>query len=153
MNQPLQTFVICPNMMIIRDQKILLLRRAGKASLFAGYWHVPTGRIEENESPKQTIVREVFEEVGLDVNPSLATVVAVKAPHFKNPELTWKDVSLFFVAKDFEGEPINKEPRLHDEMDWFDINQLPEPMIPVVKFGIEQYVKGEAYGEFGYDDF
>ena len=140
-------------MMIIRDQKILLLRRAAKASFFAGYWHVPTGRIEENESPRQTAIRESYEEVGLEVNPSLATVVAVKAPYFKNPDLTWTDVSLFFVVKDFAGEPINKEPHLHDAMNWFDINHLPEPMIPVVKFGIEQYIRDEAYGEFGYDGF
>ncbi len=140
-------------MMIIRDKKILLLRRADWAPLWPNHWHCPIGKMEENESPRQTAIRESYEEVGLEVSPFLATVVAVKAPHFKNPDLKWKDVSLFFVAKDFEGEPINKEPRLHDEIDWFDINQLPEPMIPVVKFGIEQYVKGEAYGEFGYDDF
>ena len=139
-------------MMILRDQKILLLRRANWAPFFPGYWHCPTGKMEEGESPKQSIIREIFEEVGLNVNPQLGTVVTVKAPHFKNPELTWKDISLFFVTKVFEGEPINKEPRLHDAMDWFDMNHLPEPIIPVVKFGIEQYVRGEAYGEFGYED-
>jgi hypothetical protein len=36
-------------------------------------------------------------------------------------------------------------------MEWFDVNHLPEPIIPVVKVGIEQYLKGEIYGEFGYD--
>ena len=148
----LQTFVICPNVIIVRDQKILLLRRVEKASFFAGYWHVPTGKIEGNESPKQTIVREVFEEIGLRTNPFLETVVATKIPHFKNPELTWKDISLFFVVQEFEGEPFNKEPHLHDAMEWFDINHLPDPIIPVVKFGIEQYMKGKAYGEFGYGD-
>jgi len=149
LNQPLQSFVICPNMMIIRDQKILLLHRMKKASFFASYWHVPTGKIEKNESPAQAIIREVFEEVGLQINSSLGTVVATKVPHFKNPDSIWKDLSLFFVAKNFDGEPINKESHLHETMDWFDINQLPEPIIPVVKFGIDQYVRGEAYGEFG----
>lgn len=107
--------------------------------------------MEENESPLQTVIRETYEEIGLKVNPSLATVVAVNAPYFKNPGLRWKDLSLFFVAKDFKGEPINKELRLHDAIDWFDINQLPEPIIPVVKYGIEQYARGDAYGEFGYE--
>lgn len=150
MTQTLESFIICPTIMILRDQKILLLRRANWAPLWPGHWHCPIGKIEDNESPRQTVVRETYEEVGLKVNPHLGTVVAVKAPHFKNPELVWKDVSLFFVAENFEGEPVNKEPRLHDTMDWFDVYNLPEPIIPVVKFGIEQYIKGEAYGEFGY---
>ena len=136
-------------MVIIRDQKVLLLRRAGWAPLWPGHWHCPIGKMEEGESPLQTVIRETHEEVGLQVTPSLGTVVSVKARDFKDPDLIWKDLSLFFVAKDFEGEPINKEPRLHDGMKWFDINNLPEPIIPVVKFGIEQYLKGEVYGEFG----
>lgn len=138
--------------MIIKNQKILLLRRANWAALWPGHWHCPTGRMEENESPLQTAIRETYEEVGLKVNPSLATVVAVKVPRFENPDLTWEDLSLFFVAKDFKSEPINKEAHLHDGMDWFDINQLPEPIIPVVNYGIEQYARGDAYGEFGYED-
>lgn len=74
--------------------------------------------------------------------------MAVRARSYKNPALLWKDVSLFFALKEFEGEPINKEPRLHDAMEWFDINHLPESIIPVVKVGIEQYLRGEMYGEF-----
>lgn len=89
-----------------------------------------------------------MEEVGLTINPELGTFVAVRARNFKNPELIWKDISLFFVLTDFEGEPVNKEPRLHDAMEWFDKNHLPEPIIPVVKVGIEQYLRGELYGEF-----
>lgn len=148
MTQDPQSFIVCPNLIIIRDQKVLLLRRADRAPLFPGRWHCPTGKIEEGESPKQTIIREAFEEVGLTVNPQLGTVVTVRAPDFKNPELIWKDITLFFILTDFEGEPVNKEPRLHDAMDWFDVNHLPEPIIPVVKAGIEQYLRGEMYGEF-----
>jgi hypothetical protein len=28
------------------------------------------------------------------------------------------------------------------------LSHLPEPIIPVVKVGIEQYLRGEMYGEF-----
>lgn len=148
MTQNPQSFIICPNMIILRGQKILLLKRAHWAPLWPNHWHCPTGKIEEGESPKQAIIRETFEEVGLQVNPHLGTVVEVKARNFKNSELAYKDISLFFVAKDVEGEPFNKEPRLHEAMDWVDVHHLPELIIPVVKFGIDQYLKGEIYGEF-----
>jgi 8-oxo-dGTP diphosphatase len=150
MSDPLETFVLCPTTMIIRDQKILLLRRVDWAPLWPGHWHCPIGKMEEGESPLQTAIRETREEVGLDVNPFLGTVVAVKAPHFQNPERVWKDLSLFFVADQFQGEPENRESRLHHKMEWFDLNHLPHPIIPVVQFAIEQYLKGETYGEFGY---
>lgn len=132
----------------MREWGVLLLRRADWAPLFPGHWHCVTGKIEENETPKQTIIREAFEEVDLQADPTLALVVSVRAKRFENPELIWRDLSLFFVVKDPLEEAINKEPRLHDAMEWFDTNNLPTPMIPVVKFGIEQYLKGMSYAEF-----
>ncbi len=50
--------------------------------------------------------------------------------------------------KNFEKELINKEPRLHDKMEWFDIGSLPSPIIPVVEYGIKQYSQGKIYGDF-----
>ena len=134
----------------MRGSKILLLKRNEGASSFHGYWCGPTGKLEEGESPKQAIIRECLEEVGIKINPEFGTAIVVKTSHFKHPELVWKDISLFFVAKDFEGEPVNLEPNKHDLISWFDVNALPEPMMPVVKFGIEQYIRGQPYGEFGY---
>jgi 8-oxo-dGTP pyrophosphatase MutT (NUDIX family) len=143
----LQSFIICPNLILMKNIKILLLKRAD-SSFFPGYWHCVTGKMEQGETPKQTIVREAFEEVGLDIDPDLGTAVSVTAKNFQNPELIWKDISLFFVVKDFESEPVNKEPRLHDKMEWFDVNSLPSPIIPVVEYGIKQYVQGKMYGDF-----
>jgi len=149
MKQNPQSFIVSPNMLIIRDQKILLLRRAHWAPAWASLWHGQMGKMVEGETPRDAAIRETYEEVGVHVNPSLGTIVAVKTRNFQNPELIYKDVSLFFVANEFEGEPYNREPRLHDALEWFDINHLPQSMIPVVKFGIEQYLRGEIYGEFG----
>jgi 8-oxo-dGTP pyrophosphatase MutT (NUDIX family) len=143
-----QSFTTYVNLLFIRDHHILLLRRAKDVRLFPGHWHGPAGKIEEGESPKQTIIREAFEEIGVKVDPFLGAVVVNKAPNFNHTELIWKEIGLFFVVKDSEEVPMRKEPHLHDAMEWFDLNHLPNPMIPVVKFGIEQYVRGEMYGEF-----
>lgn len=146
-NNP-QSFIVCPNLILIKNSKVLLLRRADWAPLWPGHWHCVTGKIETGETPKQAIVREAFEEVGLNIDPKLATVVSVTAKNFQSPDIIWKDISLFFIVKDFEEEPINKEPRLHDKMEWFDIRSLAFPVIPVVEYGIKQYIQGKMYGEF-----
>jgi 8-oxo-dGTP pyrophosphatase MutT (NUDIX family) len=143
-----QLFMVCPNLILMNEGKVLLLRRADWAPLFPRHWHCVTGKIESGETAKQTIIRETAEEVGLNINPTLGTVISVTAKSYQNPGLIWRDLSLFFVDHDFEGEPVNMEPRLHDVMDWFDANNLPEPIIPVVRCGIEHYVHGKSYGEF-----
>lgn len=145
----LKSFIICPNVMILRDNKILLLRRANWAPLWPSNWHCPIGKMEGEESPRDTAIRETYEEVGLRIDPKLGTVIAVTAESFSNRGEVYRDISLFFAATDFEGEPVNMEPRLHDAMDWFEVHNLPEPIIPVVKFGIEQFLKGNFYAEFG----
>ncbi len=44
---------------------ILLIKR--KTVPFKGYWALPGGRVEKGETVEQTVVREVKEETGLDV--------------------------------------------------------------------------------------
>lgn len=44
------------------DLQVLLIERADKA----GYWQSVTGSVENDETPAQTAVREVFEETGID---------------------------------------------------------------------------------------
>ena len=49
-----------------RDTKFLLMKRKGSHG--AGTWSVPGGHIEPGENPKDTCVREVKEETGLDIS-------------------------------------------------------------------------------------
>ena len=143
-----QSFIICPHLIVQRDKKILLLKRADWAPLFPGHWHCVTGKIENGETPKESIIREAYEEIGIQIDPELKTTVAVKAQCFNDHTKIWRDLSLFFVTHCDDQEPVNKEPRLHDAMDWFDVNNLPEPIIPVVKIGMEHLMKQRSYGEF-----
>jgi 8-oxo-dGTP diphosphatase len=55
-------------MVISSDDKVLLgLHDPDKGTSYAGYWVVPGGGIDEGETPKQAICREMMEEAGLDI--------------------------------------------------------------------------------------
>ena len=54
-------------------QRVLLVER-GRAPL-VGYWSLPGGAVESGERLEQALIREVFEETGLNITPrSIATV-------------------------------------------------------------------------------
>src|SRR6186713_441652 len=54
------------------DKRVLLAQRPeGKA--LAGLWEFPGGKVEPGERPEQTLIRELHEEIGIDVSePCLA---------------------------------------------------------------------------------
>jgi 8-oxo-dGTP diphosphatase len=56
-----------------RDDKILLLRRAG-GSAMAGQWFLPGGAVEDDELPEDAARRELLEESGLEIEGELEIV-------------------------------------------------------------------------------
>lgn len=56
---------------IIEERKILLLKRSSSASLYPDHWTFPSGGIEETDaSARETVIREVREETGIDFAPT-----------------------------------------------------------------------------------
>jgi len=54
---------------IIKDKKILLVKRITTASFFPDHWAFPGGRAEDGEFPEETVKREVKEETNLHFTP------------------------------------------------------------------------------------
>lgn len=52
---------------LIKDKKILLIKRSKDPG--KGLWAIPGGRIEQDETAEQCLIREMKEETGLSVEP------------------------------------------------------------------------------------
>jgi 8-oxo-dGTP diphosphatase len=107
---------------ILRDRKLLLLRRARSPE--AGCWSLPGGKVDLWERTEEAARREVAEELGIKLGAlDLLCVVDLVAPE----ELEhW--VSPAFLANEFEGEPALLEPEKHTGLGWFPLDALPGPL-------------------------
>ena len=52
---------------IVLDQRLLLITRRPDHTVLAGLWEFPGGKVEPDETEDQCVVRELREEVGLEV--------------------------------------------------------------------------------------
>ena len=67
---------------IIRNGDRIFATQRGHGE-FKGYWEFPGGKLESGETPEQAAVREVFEELGVDVKlGELVSVIDYDYPDF-----------------------------------------------------------------------
>jgi len=52
-----------------RAEKYLLLKRSDSKDVGAGHWECPTGRVDQGEGIEDALVREVLEELQVEVRP------------------------------------------------------------------------------------
>jgi 8-oxo-dGTP diphosphatase len=54
---------------LVSDGKILVVRRSSDDDFLAGYYEMPGGKVELGESHEQAVIREIHEELSLNVKP------------------------------------------------------------------------------------
>jgi mutator protein MutT len=142
-----ERFKIIPTvyLILIKGNKILLSRRCN-TGFHDGEYSFPAGHIEENETLIQAIVREVKEEISIQLNQEYLKLVHVM--HRKEPKEN--RVNFFFTSEKWNGEPKIMEPHRCDDLRWFDINNLPNNTIPYIKQVINSFLKNVFYSEYGW---
>lgn len=129
----------------IGDQ-ILLVRRSKKQSFGAGLYSLIGGKVEQNERALQAIQREVYEETGLMLQESDFTFI--HAFHRNGTEGPL--IALCYRANITDMVPYNKELEKHDDMRMFNINALPDNMLPAHKQALTCIIRNSLYSEHGW---
>lgn len=103
---------------LLHEGRVLLGKRAPPRRE-AGSWELPGGKVEPGETDEEALVRELAEELGVDVRPvRLLASVVHHYPHASIELVAWECA---LVA----GEP---EAREHSELRWLlpaDVPALP----------------------------
>jgi len=53
---------------LINENDQILISKRPKKKFLSGYWEFPGGKVEKNEVPENAIIREVKEELDIDIN-------------------------------------------------------------------------------------
>lgn len=132
-------FISTTNMQVVKDGKILVIKRRDNAENFPGWLMLPGGKQEVDETPLQTAIRETFEETGIKVvNPKLK-VVATHNHFYRNRVY----LVYIFVANEFSGEL--KESNEGKPM-WVDLEKAlsDEKLYPDLKRHIRLAIEDES---------
>lgn len=105
------------------DGKVLLMKRAPNCDVALGVWSVPAGKVKYEEIPIKAVVRECFEETGIEVKVVREIDCRVFKTQIRSEEA-------FRLVYDYLVQPVdgtNCEVDLsdeHTEFVWVDRNEI-----------------------------
>ena len=128
----------------MRGNRVLLLRRYN-TGYQDGNYSVVAGHLNGGESILDATIREAREEIGIEVAVQDLDIVGVM--HRLSDD---ERIDFFLTASSWEGQVTNEEPDRCDQLAWFDMERLPENLIPYVRRALENYRHGRWFDSFGW---
>lgn len=117
-------------------------RRPDKRA-YPDVWDLPGGVIEAGESELDALVRELDEELGVQVATGSAShLFRLTAGAAGEPAL----LSAWLV-REWTGSPANTAPEEHDDIGWFGLAKLPPPADALVRTALVEAFRGSRAGE------
>lgn len=112
---------------IKKDGRVLLGKRKSRHG--PGTWCFPGGHLEFNESIEDAARRETQEEAGINIKnisygPYTNDIHADENKHY---------VTLFVISEYSNGEVKIMEPKKCEKWEWFNWDNLPEPLFLPIK--------------------
>ena len=133
-------FPVVVHALLIRDQKIFLLRR-NKTGIMDGFYGLPGGHQNSGETVEQAMKREFLEETGGVIQSLLP--ICVLPYRFKESQ----GVNFVFEVTEWQGQLGVGEPDLFSDFVWAETDRLPERLVPWIKDILELRAAGTWFSE------
>lgn len=120
---------------INEKNQILFIRRNG-------VWDLPKGKIESNETPEDTAIREVQEETGVSVNQLLSKwSTSVHLYLFeKSKTLIWKETHWYLMKAHSSSYFKPQKEEGVESVEWIPIKDIPE-LFPIYRLVYDLLLK------------
>jgi 8-oxo-dGTP diphosphatase len=86
------------------DGRVLIARRP-EGKMMGGLWEFPGGKAEDGEAPEATIIRELKEELGVDISAACLAPLTFASHGYDDFHL----VMLLYVCRRWRGTPAGRE--------------------------------------------
>lgn len=114
---------------VINDKgQILLVKHS-----YQPHWHLPGGGVDNGETPKAAVIRELKEEVGLIVAEDEPVLHGV----YQHVYMGVNDYPIIYIVKNYSTIPSDS-PEI-EAIEWFDYKTLPAMISPGTKRRLNEY--------------
>ncbi|KKQ23943.1 MAG: hypothetical protein US62_C0012G0026 [Candidatus Woesebacteria bacterium GW2011_GWA1_37_8] len=101
----IHNLVLCANVFIRKDGKYLLMKRSSEKKYAPNKIHPFGGKIDNNENPFDGAVREIKEEIGIDIKNLKLEAIILELTDEKDLPVNWL---IFHFSADYAGGNVNK---------------------------------------------
>lgn len=122
------------------EGKVLIQKRIGS---HAQKYSIPGGGLEMGETFEAGAIREIQEEVGIEIKNPQVIAVSNNLETYREEGVHY--ISVVLLAESFEGEPKIMEPNKCAELLWCDPRDLPQPHFDASRLGIQCYLDGTFF--------
>ena len=132
--------------LIVKNGNKILLSLRKNTGYMDGYYGLVSGHVDGNEPARFACIREAMEEAGMEISMEELKIGCMM--HRLTSERECMDI--FFVLEDYYGKLENMEPEKCDGLKYFDMDNLPENIIPYVDTAIKNSLNNMVYCEYGF---
>lgn len=102
--------------LVDEDSRVLIAKRPADRHM-GGLWEFPGGKVEASETPEEAIIRELAEELGIDVTQSCLAPLTFASHDYENFYLLMP----LYICRQWNGDVEAKEGQ---ELAWVRPNRL-----------------------------
>ncbi len=143
MTEDRQQALVDVRVLVLQGEEVLLIQLS--AGMFDGCWNLPGGHVMPGESAVAAAVREIQEEVGIQVRADDLTFRSVT--HHRPPTRSEK-VTFTFSTEIFAGQPFAAEPDRADVVRWTAWDDLPAKLMPQAAASLTLFRSGQHFATF-----
>lgn len=141
-------YIACFTILRDGDKVAMVLRK--NTGWMDGFYGLPAGKVEYGEPYVDGAVREAKEEAGVAILAEDLRFVHVVHRHGEEEGVFMDWVDVYFEASKWVGEPHNAEEEKSERLDWLDLNELPENIVPPQLDALQHIAKNIHYSEYGW---
>tara|TARA_B100000524_G_C23633349_1_gene364010 strand:- start:453 stop:869 length:417 start_codon:yes stop_codon:yes gene_type:complete len=108
---------------LINDANEILLSKRPNNKHLEGFWEFPGGKVEKGEVPELALIREIKEELNIDINHKCIAPLSFSEFDYKEFYL----LLLLYVCRRWDGELKSME---NNELKWVHPNMLRKYKMP-----------------------